>query len=125
MKKQVNEPTHALSKCYVGKAWLRQCLGSQRFSLNKEGLGCEPKEGKKTFSQHKPSFLKSNGKYFTSCKEVEHLEKDCKSKKIISSIKIVILLFAYKESKWCECQVCTYTYHGCKEEKSPYVFLNP
>jgi hypothetical protein len=37
--KDVNEFTHALGKAYGGEDHLLMCLGSQRASLNKEGLG--------------------------------------------------------------------------------------
>jgi hypothetical protein len=37
--KEVDELTCALGKAYGGEAHLLKCLGSQRFSLNKEGLG--------------------------------------------------------------------------------------
>ena len=42
--KEVNELTHALGNAYGGDARLLKCLGSQRFSLNKEGLGYTPKK---------------------------------------------------------------------------------
>jgi hypothetical protein len=43
LKKDVNELTHALGKAYGGEARLLKCLGSQRFSLNKERLGYTPR----------------------------------------------------------------------------------
>jgi hypothetical protein len=49
LKKEVNELTHALGNAYGCEARLLKCLGSQRFSLNKEGLGYTPKKGKVTF----------------------------------------------------------------------------
>ena len=45
LKKEVNELTRALGNAYGGEAHLLKCLGSQRFSLNKEGLGYTPQEG--------------------------------------------------------------------------------
>ena len=42
LKKEVNELTRALGNAYGGEAHLLKCLGSQRFSLNKEGLGYTP-----------------------------------------------------------------------------------
>ena len=39
LKREVDEITHALGKAYGGEVRLLKCLGSQRFSLNKEGLG--------------------------------------------------------------------------------------
>jgi glycine/serine hydroxymethyltransferase len=66
------------------------CLGSQRASLNKERLGYTPKKGKATFSPHKMSFVKNNARYYTSCKQVGHIEQYCKNKKShvnVSSIK--------------------------------------
>ncbi|XP_066342833.1 uncharacterized protein [Miscanthus floridulus] len=59
LKKEVSELTHALGKAYGGEAHLLKCLGSQRFSLNKEGLGYTPKNGKAAFATHKTSFMKS------------------------------------------------------------------
>jgi hypothetical protein len=77
LKKEVNELNHALGKAYGGEARLLKCLGSQRFSLNKEGLGYTPKKGKTTFTTHKPSFVKSNGRFCNRCKQVGHLEHNC------------------------------------------------
>ena len=67
--KEVNELTHALGKAYGGEARLLKCLGSQRFSLCKEGLGYIPKKGKTAFAPHKTSFVKNNGRFCTSCKQ--------------------------------------------------------
>jgi len=50
LKIEVDELTHTLGKAYGGEARLLKCLGSQRFSLNKEGLGYTPKKGKMTFN---------------------------------------------------------------------------
>jgi hypothetical protein len=44
LKREVDELTHALDKAYGGKARLLKCLGSQRFSLNKERFGLYPQE---------------------------------------------------------------------------------
>jgi hypothetical protein len=44
---RVNALTHDLEKAYGGKAKLDLILGSQRCSLNHEGLGYVPKKGKK------------------------------------------------------------------------------
>ncbi|XP_066354556.1 uncharacterized protein [Miscanthus floridulus] len=45
LKKEVNELTRALGNAYGGEARLLKSLGSQRFSLNKEGLGYTSKKG--------------------------------------------------------------------------------
>jgi hypothetical protein len=45
-KKEVNELTHALGNAYGGDARLLKCLGSQRFSLNKERLGYTPRKAR-------------------------------------------------------------------------------
>jgi hypothetical protein len=60
-KKEVNEFTLALGKAYGGEDRLLMCLGSQRASLYKEGLGYTPKKGKAAFAPHKTSFVKING----------------------------------------------------------------
>jgi hypothetical protein len=76
-KKEVNELNRALGKAYGGETCLLKCLGSQRFSLNKEGLCYTPKKGKVAFATHKPSFVKSNGRFCNRCKQVGHLEHNC------------------------------------------------
>jgi hypothetical protein len=63
LKKEMNELTHALGNACGGDARLLKCLGSQRFSLNKERLGYTPKKGKATFVTPKASFVKSNGRF--------------------------------------------------------------
>ena len=47
LKKEVNKPTRALGNAYGGEAHLLKCLGSQRFSLNKEGLGYTPRKARR------------------------------------------------------------------------------
>jgi hypothetical protein len=59
---------------------LLKCLGSQRSSLNKEGLGYTPKKGKAVFAPHKTSFMKKNDRFCNRCKQVWHLEQYCKNK---------------------------------------------
>ena len=59
----MNELTRALGNAYGGDAHLLKCLGSQRFSLNKEGLGYTPKKGKAAFVTPKASFMKGNGRF--------------------------------------------------------------
>ena len=67
------------------------CLGNQRASLYKKRLGYTPKKGKAAFAPHKTSFVKNNGQFYTSCKQVSHKEHECKNKSKntnVSSIKI-------------------------------------
>ena len=88
LKKEVNKLTHTLAKAYGG---LLMCLGSQRASLYKEGLGYTPKKGKAAFALHKTSFVKNNGRFCTSYKQVGHIEQkymNKKSKAKVSSIKL-------------------------------------
>jgi hypothetical protein len=91
LKKEVNELTRALGNAYGGDARLLKCLVSQRFSLNKEGLGYTPKKGKASFPTHKVSFVKGNGQFCNRCKQVGHIEKNYKTNKnkklSVSSIK--------------------------------------
>ena len=78
--KKVNQLTHTLAKAYGGEDRLLMCLGSQRASLYKEGLGHTPKKGKVAFAPHKTSFVKNNGRFCTSCKQVGHKKHECKNK---------------------------------------------
>jgi hypothetical protein len=77
LKREVDGLTHALGNAYGGDARLPKCLGTQRFSLNKEGLGYTPKKGKAAFVTPKPSFVKSNGQFCNRCKQVGHVEHNC------------------------------------------------
>ena len=52
------------------------CLDSQRASLYKEGLGYTPKKGKVAFAPYKTSFVKNNGRFCTSCKQVGYVEQN-------------------------------------------------
>jgi hypothetical protein len=52
LKKEVNELTRALGKAYGGENRLLMCLGSQRSSLYKVGLGYTLKKGKAAFTPH-------------------------------------------------------------------------
>ena len=91
LKKEVNKLTHTLAKAYGGEDRLLMALGSQRASLYKEGLGYTPKKGKAAFAPHKTSFVKNNGRFCTSCKQVDHVEQKCMKKKPqanVSSIKL-------------------------------------
>ena len=91
LKKEVNKLTHTLAKAYGGEDRLLMRLGSQRASLYKEGLGYTPKKGKAAFAPHKTSFMKNNGRFYTSCKQVNHKEHECNNKSKnanVSSIKL-------------------------------------
>ena len=68
LKKEVNELTRVLGNAYSGDARLLKCLGSQRFFLNKEGLGYTPKKGKAAYVTPKASFVKGNGWFCNRCK---------------------------------------------------------
>jgi hypothetical protein len=87
----VNELTRALDNAYGRDAHLLKCLGSQRFSLNKEELGYTPKKGKAAFVTPKVSFVKGNGRFYNRCKQIGHVEQYYKINKNklpnVSSIK--------------------------------------
>jgi hypothetical protein len=75
LKKEVKELNHTLAKAYGGEDRLLMCLGSQRASLYKEGLGYNPKKDKTAFAPHK-----NNGSYCKVCKQVGHIEQQCMNK---------------------------------------------
>jgi hypothetical protein len=77
VKKEVKELIHALGKAFGGEAHLLKFLGSQIFYFNKEGLGYSPKNGETAFATHKNSFMTS-GQFRSRCKQVGHLEQECK-----------------------------------------------
>ena len=102
LKKEVKELNHTLAKAYGGEDRLLMCLGSQRASLYKEGLGYNPKKGKAAFAPHKTSFVKNNGRYCKACKQVGHLEQQCMNKKpkaYVSSIKLNSFYVLTKDTK--------------------------
>jgi hypothetical protein len=99
LKREVDELTHALGKTYGGEAHLLKCLGSQRFSLNKEGLSYTSKKGKATFAAPKASFVKSNCRFCNRCKQVGHLEQYCKNKNKNANVSSIKFDFCYLLTK--------------------------
>jgi hypothetical protein len=89
LKEEVKKLNHTLAKAYGGEDRLLMCLGSQRASLYKEGLGYTPKKGKAAFAPHKKSFVRNNGSYCNKCKQVGHVEQRCMKKdKSVSSLRV-------------------------------------
>ena len=74
-----------------------KCLDSQRFSLNKKGLGYTPKKGKAAFVTPKANFVKNNSRFCNRCKQVGHLEQSCiKNKnKINANVSSICFDFCY------------------------------
>ena len=105
LKKEVNELTRALGNAYGGEARLLKCLGSQRFSLNKEGLGYTPKKDKAAFVTPKAHFVKGNGRFCNRCKQIGHIEQYCKINKNkqpnVSSIRFDSC-YMLEGCQWCE-----------------------
>ena len=59
------------------------------FSLQR-GIGLYPKKVKAVFAPHKTSFVKNNGRFCISCKQVGYKEHECTNKRKkanVSSIK--------------------------------------
>jgi hypothetical protein len=70
LKKEVKELNHTLAKAYGGEDRMLMCLDSQRASLYKEVSGYIPKKCKAVFANHKTSFVRNNGRYCRSFKQV-------------------------------------------------------
>ena len=78
---------------------LLMCLGSQRASLYKEGFGYIPRKGKEAFAPHKTSFVKNNGWFCTSRKQVDHIEQKCMNKKSQANVSFIKLDSCYMLTK--------------------------
>jgi hypothetical protein len=87
--KEVKELNHTLAKAYGGEDRLLMCLGSQRAYLYKEGLGYNLKKGKAGFAPHKTHFVKNNGSYCKSCKQVGHIEQHFMNKKSNANVSLI------------------------------------
>ena len=99
LNKEVNELTHTSAKAYGVEDRLLMCLGSQRASLYKEGLSYTPKKGKAAFAPHKTSFVKNNGQFCTSCKQVGHKEQECNNKSKNANVSFIKLDSCYMLTK--------------------------
>jgi hypothetical protein len=120
LKKEVKELNHTLAKAYGGEDRLLTCLGSQRPSLYKEGLGYIPKKGKVTFPHHKTSFVRNSGWYCKSCKQVGHIEQ-CMNKKSqanVSSVKFDSFYMLTKGTNGVHAKFISAPWMGSK--KKPY-----
>jgi hypothetical protein len=82
---RINTLTHDLEKAYGGKAKLDFILGSQRCSLNREGIGYVPKKGKNAFIKQKTLFVKECDKVCHKCHKKGHVKKNCPKLKNVSS----------------------------------------
>jgi hypothetical protein len=82
---KVNALTHDLEKAYGGKTKLDFILGSQRCSLNREGLRYVPKKGKNAFVKQKTIFVKECDKVCHKCHKKGHIKKNCPKSKNVSS----------------------------------------
>jgi hypothetical protein len=91
LKNEVKVLNHTLAKAYGGEDHLLMCLGNQRASLYKEGFGYIPKNGKAAFAKHKTSFMRNNGRYCKSCKQVGHIEQQCMNKKKNAKVSLIKL----------------------------------
>ena len=91
--------TNDLSKCYDSRAKFNHCWSSQKFTLNRQGLGYIPKKGKKAFYETKTVFVKKDGRpCCEKCKKMGHAEKKCNNNKAISFDSSYILM---KDSNGC------------------------
>jgi hypothetical protein len=84
-----------LAKAYGGEDSLLMCLGNQRASLYKEGLGYIPKKGKAAFANHKTSFVRNNSRYCKSCKQVGHIGQQCMNKNKNAKVSLIKLNSLY------------------------------
>ena len=89
--KEAKELNHTLAKAYDGEDRLLMCLGSQRASLYKERLGYIPKKGKAAFASHKTSFVRNNGRYCKSCKQVGYVEQKFMNKNKNGNVSLIKL----------------------------------
>jgi len=91
--------TNDLSKCYDSRAKFNHCWSSQKFTLNRQGLGYIPKKGKKAFYETKTVFVKKDGRpCCEKCKKMGHNEKNCTNNKVVSFDSSYVLM---KDSKGC------------------------
>jgi hypothetical protein len=91
LAKKVSSLTNDLEKAYGGKAKLDFILGSQRCSLNREGLGYVPKKGNNAFAKHKTTFVKEYDKVCHKCHKKGHIKKDCPKYKNVSFAHCYVL----------------------------------
>src|SRR6185437_3932693 len=78
LKKEVICLTNDLSKCNDSRAKLNHCWSSQKFTLNRQGLGYIPKKGKKAFYATKTTSVKKDGRpYYEKYKKMGHNKKNC------------------------------------------------
>ena len=67
-------------------AWVAKELLS-----TKKDCAIPPKKGKAAFAPHKTSFVKNNGWFCTSCKQVGHVEQKCMNKKSQANVSFIKL----------------------------------
>ena len=79
-------------------------------------MGYTPKKGKAAFAPHNTSFVKNNGRYCYSSKQVGHKEHDCKNRKSHANVSSI---------KFDSCYLLTKGANGVKAKFASTSFLGP
>jgi hypothetical protein len=91
LKKEVKELNHTLTKAYGSEDRLLMCLVSKGHLYTKKDWDISLRKARPPLLIIKTSFMRNNGRYYKSCKQVGHIEQQCMNKKShanVSSIKL-------------------------------------
>ena len=66
-------------------------LGLPKSISLQRGIRLYPQERKVVFAPHKTSFVKNNGRFCTSCKQVGHIEQKYMKKKSQANVSLIKL----------------------------------
>jgi hypothetical protein len=75
--------TKALANYHRGENTYNKMWECQRFTLKHECLEYILKKNKSSFINKKTNFMKECGLYYSKCKNIRHLDKDCTCSKIM------------------------------------------
>ena len=75
-------------------AWVAKELLS-----TKRDWAIAPRKARRPFAPHKTSFVKNNGRFCTSCKQVGHKEHECKNKSKNANVSFIKLDSCYMLTK--------------------------
>ena len=87
----------------------------------KERLGYSPKKDKAVFAPYKTSFVKNNGQFCTSCKQVGHVEQKCTNKKSQANVFSIKLDSFYMLTKGTNgVKACSLVNHVWAQRRKPF-----
>jgi hypothetical protein len=89
LKKEVKELNHTLVKTMVVRTACLCAWVAKELLSTKRDCAITLRKARPIFAPHKTRFMKNNGSYCKSCKQVGHIEQQCMNKKSNANVSLI------------------------------------